>query len=118
VIIDAGRNDGIAAELGLRAAVSRYLAALREAYPRARLIVVLPTLLDPVQPAEYHRIAVVLRQIAQAHGAEVVDPGCDEGFAESGDGPDLICVDRFHPSATGQEHYADVLTRLLRALAA
>src|SRR5664280_2319187 len=118
VIIDAGRNDGIADELGLRAAVSRYRAALREAYPRARLMVVLPTLLDPVQPAEYQQIAIVLRQVAQAHGAEVVDPACDEGFAECGDGPDLVCVDRFHPSAAGQEHYAVVLTRLLRALAA
>jgi lysophospholipase L1-like esterase len=115
VIVDAGRNDGGAAEPGLRAAITRYLTGLRRAYPRARLIMVRPTLLERWQPPEFQQIAVVLRQVAQVHGADVVDPACDEGFAEPGEGPDLVCGDGFHPSAAGQEHYADVLTRLLRA---
>ena len=87
VIIDAGRNDGMATEPGLRAAASRYLAALREAYPRARLIVVLPTLLDPVQPPEYQQIAIVLRQVAQAHGWRSSIPPAMKGSPSPVTGP-------------------------------
>jgi lysophospholipase L1-like esterase len=117
VVVDAGRNDGIAAERGLRAAVEQYLAALRLAFPAAHVVVVLPTLLDWWQPSEYHVVAAVLRDVAAAHGADVVDPAAVEGFAEAADGPDLVCLDGFHPSAAGQEHYAEVLTHLLRGVA-
>jgi len=114
VIVDAGRNDCIAAGPAVRAAVTRYLTALREAYPRARLIVVLPTLLSQWQPPEYRHVAAVLRDTGPAFGADVVDPASVAGFAGPGGGPALACLDGFHPSAAGQAHYAEVLTRLLR----
>lgn len=116
VVVDAGRNDGVAAEPGLRAAISRYLTAVRAAYPRARVIVVLPTLLDQWQPPEYHSVRVVLHDVATGLGADVVDPASVVGFAEDPDGTELVCLDGFHPSAAGQAHYADVLTELLRGL--
>ena len=113
VIVDAGRNDCIAADSAVHAAVTRYLTALREAYPRARLIVVLPTLLSRWQPPEYRHVAAVLRDAGPAFGADVVDPASAPGFAEPGAGAALVCIDGFHPSAAGQAHYADVLTQLL-----
>jgi hypothetical protein len=86
VVVDAGRNDGIAAEPGLRAAPDGYLSALRAAFPTA-------------------------------HDADVVHPAAVEGFADTADGRDLVCLDGFHPSAAGQEHYAEVLVPLLRGIA-
>jgi len=77
VIVDAGRNDGMASEAELRAAITRYVAALRAAYPQARLVLVLPTLLAASQPWEYRQVArvlreVVLRDVGQAHYADVL----------------------------------------------
>jgi len=115
VIVDAGRNDGMAPEAELRAAITRYFAALRAAYPQARLVVVLPTLLDTTQPWEYRQVATVLRAVGLEHHAAVVDPSTVEGFAEPGAAGALVCFDGFHPSAAGQAHYADVLTELLRS---
>jgi len=115
VIVDAGRNDGMAPEAELRAAITRYVAALRAAYPQARLVVVLPTLLDTTQPWEYRQVATVLRAVGLEHHAAVVDPSTVEGFAEPGAAGALVCFDGFHPSAAGQAHYADVLTELLRS---
>jgi lysophospholipase L1-like esterase len=116
VIVDAGRNDGPASERQLRAAITRYVGALREAYPQARLVVVLPTLLGPWQPPEYRHVARVLDEVGRASGAAVLDPSAVEGFGVPGIGGDLVCFDGFHPSAAGQAHYADVLTELLRPM--
>lgn len=113
VIVDAGRNDCIAAGPAVRAAVTGYLAALRDAYPRGRLAIVLPTLLSQWQPPEYRHVAAVLRDAGPAYGADVVDPASVAGFAAPGAGPALVCLDGFHPSAAGQAYYADVLTLLL-----
>lgn len=116
VIVDAGRNDGVAAESGLRAAIGEYLSAVREAYPQARVVVVLPTLLDQWQPPEYNDVRRVLHDVAHVIGAEVVDPASVEGFAERADDADLVCLDGFHPSAAGQAHYAEVLFELFRKI--
>ena len=115
MIVDAGRNDGVASGPELRAAITRYFAALRAAYPQARLVVVLPTLLEAWQPLEYRDVAAVLREVGRVHGAFVVDPAAVEAFAHPGTGGDLVCLDGFHPSAAGQAHYADVLTEPLRS---
>lgn len=116
VIVDAGRNDGAASGAELRTAITRYFAGLRAAYPQARLVVVLPTLLEVWQPLEYRHVAAVLREVGPVHGAAVVDPSGVEGFAEPGPAGALVCVDGFHPSAAGQTHYADVLTELLHSI--
>jgi lysophospholipase L1-like esterase len=116
VIVDAGRNDGLASEADLRAAITRYFVALQGAYPHARLVVVLPTLLHVTQPWEYRQVAVILRDVARQHDASVVEPSTVEGFAQPGAAGPLVCFDGFHPSAAGQAHYADVLADLLRCI--
>jgi lysophospholipase L1-like esterase len=116
VIVDAGRNDCEVPDDAVRAAATRYLTALREAFPSSRLVMVLPTLLGPRQPPEYRRVAEVLRDVAAAQGADVVDPASVDHFADRADSGQLTCPDGFHPSAAGQAHYADVLTRLLSDL--
>lgn len=118
VIVDGGRNDAGTPAPPLRRAIGGYLGAVRAAYPSARLVVVLPTLLDRHQPPEYRDVSRVLREVAREHGAAVVDPAGVDGFAapDGGTGASLVCFDGFHPSAAGQAHYADVLTGLLGSL--
>jgi lysophospholipase L1-like esterase len=115
VVVDGGRNDAGVPEPALRRAVAEYLTALRSAYACARLVLVLPTLVDTVQPPEYDVVARVLRTAAPAVGAAVVDPVGAGTFADAARNRPLVGPDGFHPSAAGQAHYADVLARLLPA---
>ncbi len=72
VIVDAGRNDGVTSEPELHAAVTRYFTALSAAYPQARLVVVPLTLLESWQSVEYRHVAVVLREVGQAHHTDIL----------------------------------------------
>ncbi|MFZ0158879.1 MAG: SGNH/GDSL hydrolase family protein [Kineosporiaceae bacterium] len=114
VIVDAGRNDAGTSIPVLRQAVSEYLTALRTAYPMARLVLVMPSLVDQVQPVEYRRAGEVLREASAACRAEVIDPAEAGAFEDARRNRGLVCDDGFHPSAAGQAHYADALAALLQ----
>jgi lysophospholipase L1-like esterase len=116
VIVDGGRNDVEAGTDTLHRAIGEYLSAVRAGYPAARLVLVLPSLVDRHQPPEYGRVSGILRELAPAHRAEVVDPAGAGAFADPDRNRLLVCEDGFHPSAAGQAHYADVLTELLRPI--
>jgi lysophospholipase L1-like esterase len=113
VVLDGGRNDVDVAPTALRVAIDTYLTALRGSYPDARVVIVLPSLVDEVQPQEYRRIGGLLREAASSYRAAVVDPAGTGAFADPALNRTLVCEDGFHPSAAGQAHYAEVLTRLL-----
>ncbi len=115
VIIDAGRNDAQCPAAQARRAVEEYLDALGSRYPKAAIVLVAPTLVDVVQPPDYERMGAVLRASASKHSAAVVDPAAAGAFADAGANRRYVCEDGFHPSAAGQERYAEVLTPLLSA---
>jgi hypothetical protein len=76
--------------------------------------IVAPSLIERVQPPDYRRIEAVLREAAPTCRAVVVDPFEAGAFHDSGHNRVLVCDDGFHPSAAGQAHHAEVLTRLLQ----
>lgn len=115
VVIDAGRNDAQFPQAQAHRAVEAYLGALRTRYPDAAVVLVAPTLVDVVQPPGYERIGAVLRAVAPMHSAAVVDPAAAGAFAHAEANRRHVCEDGFHPSAAGQQRYAEVLTPLLAA---
>jgi hypothetical protein len=111
VVVDAGRFDTAVAGPQFESAASRYVAALRTAYPKARIALVVPSSPDASRP-EFRRIGGVLREVAATQGAVVVDPSGAGALADTRRNKTLV-TSGGDLNAAGQTYYAQVLVRLL-----
>lgn len=116
VVVDAGRNDRrLVDDANLRIAMDTYLDALREAFPDAGLVQVVPWTLAQDGPLPGETTAVVT-EVVEEHDGYVVDPVAD-GWAGAGrtDAEDLRAPEG-GASAAGNEYVARRLADALRAL--
>jgi lysophospholipase L1-like esterase len=104
IILDGGRNDLGHDPQKFAVAVDDYLTALRAGYPKAKIVVLLPTYLS-AQPAPlYPMAAESVRRAAEKNGAYVLDP-IAEGWYDVDMAP-LLWTDGIHPNAAGATYYA------------
>jgi lysophospholipase L1-like esterase len=104
IIVDGGRNDLGEDPARFAPAVDNYLTALRAGYPKAKIVVLLPTYLNPQPAPLYPMAADAVRRAAEKNGAYVLDP-IAEGWFEVDMAP-LLWTDGIHPNAAGATYYA------------
>ncbi|GAB3127601.1 SGNH/GDSL hydrolase family protein [Tsukamurella serpentis] len=115
IIVDGGRND-----LGLPATtvaprIHQFLRALRDAFPKAAVVTVVPTyvtdLIPPNEPGIRDAIVAASKDIS----GYVIDPVA-EGWFRGRDLKPLLWRDKIHPGAEGNRYYADRMVTALKAL--
>lgn len=111
VIIDAGRNDASLSVPKVEAAASKYLTDVRAAFPKARLVLIVPYYMT--SKAEFGPLGDLYRSRAKALHAQVIDP-IGEGWIGSAS-TDLVIADKIHPNPAGHVYIAKHLAADLKA---
>ena len=115
VVVDAGRNDGNRPVAQVAAAMRSYLSAVHTAFPRARLVMIVPAYVDST-PANYPfgvQLGQEMRDAVKKYDGVVVDPLSgnwrgDRSMAR------LTGNDGVHLSPYGQRLWASYLTKALK----
>ena len=115
VLIDGGRSDlGESAE-PVVAAADEYVKKVRSDWPKAKIIVMLPTTAGPDENANYPALADGLRRTAESVGAYVIDPVA-QGWYRDIDAEPLLWQDGTHLNPNGETYYADKITENLKLM--
>jgi hypothetical protein len=115
VLIDGGRSDlGESAE-PVVAAADEYVKKVRSEWPKAKIIVMLPTTAGPDENANYPALADGLRRTAESVGAYVIDPVA-QGWYRDIDAEPLLWQDGTHLNPNGETYYADKITENLKLM--
>jgi hypothetical protein len=115
VLIDGGRSDlGESAE-PVVAAADEYVKKVRSDWPKAKIIVMLPTTAGPDENANYPALADGLRRTAESVGAYVIDPVA-QGWYRDMDAEPLLWQDGTHLNPDGETYYADKITENLKLM--
>ena len=105
VVISGGQNDG---RLDVSEASMDLFTGLREALPKARIVVISPLWRASEYPDSLTRMSRVLRRNAAAAGVEWIEVGNPlEGK------PQLFTADGVHPTAAGYRVLADTIAKKL-----
>jgi lysophospholipase L1-like esterase len=117
VVIDGGRNDRNLPIADVKAAVIKYLLAVRRAWPQAEIVVITPVYLrGTVDSHPFGRQLAAIEQEAVALvDGHIVDP-LGEGWLPGGPGTDYVAADGIHPNPKGHSYIAKRLTKELRRL--
>ncbi len=111
VVFFGSTNDSVASPGALASAVRDTFAKTKAAAPAAKLLVIGPVATSPNPPPEIARIPGILRDEAQAVGAEFVDPIAEGWLATN---PEMIGSDGVHPNDAGERYLADRIGPLIR----
>ncbi|MGB3770847.1 MAG: SGNH/GDSL hydrolase family protein [Rhodococcus sp. (in: high G+C Gram-positive bacteria)] len=115
VLVDAGRND-LEVEFGtLLAAMDEYVGDVREGWPDARIVIIVPTFMSPEKYDNYDAFVAGINDIAAKVGGQVLDPIALGWYADV-DIPSMQISDRVHPNAVGNAYLAGVIEGDLRDL--
>jgi len=113
VVIDAGRNDGSAAEEDLRAAVASYVEDVHGAWPRAKIVAISPYFVSSRSRPLGDWFVNFERDVVERYEGIFIDP-IEDGWAGQRDG--LTLPDGVHPNQAGHEYIAEHLSRTLKPL--
>jgi lysophospholipase L1-like esterase len=112
IIVDAGRNDLPVGADVFGEALGQYLRSVREAWPQAKIVVIVPWLLSTEQEPDYAEIAsVVCQQTAMVDGV-CIDP-LAEGWLNGVDVSTLQMHDNVHPNQAGHTMIGKALSESL-----
>jgi hypothetical protein len=106
VLIDGGRVDLDLPPERVVAAADEYVKKVRSDWPKARIIVVLPSFPTPVAAESYSAVAQGLRSAAESVGADLIDPTAQHWYRGI-EGKTLMWRDGAHLNAKGETYYAD-----------
>jgi len=116
ILVDGGRNDGGAPPDVLVTAVDSYLHQLRATWPKAKIIVMMPSFIANHAAGPRRDLLIgQMSESARSVGADVIDP-VGEGWYDSIDLKSILWQDNIHPNAAGQEYYAERIIRDLKRL--
>jgi lysophospholipase L1-like esterase len=116
IVVDVGRNDlGEKDPRDVIAAADDYLTQLRSRYPKAKIIVILPSYINAYKADTYDIIAGPMRQSAEKIGAYVLEPMADDWYGDV-DLTKYMWTDGFHLNDAGAVFYAENIARGLRRL--
>jgi lysophospholipase L1-like esterase len=116
VIVDGGRNDASVDVKVVARAAENYLRGVREQWPQAALVVLVPAFIDST-PATFpfaEQFGQRLREIVQPLGGIVIDPMAD-GWIPPDNADALLDPDGVHPNQDGHHYLAEQLSDALRA---
>jgi lysophospholipase L1-like esterase len=111
VVFFGSTNDSVASPGELASAVRDTFTKTKAAAPAAKLLVIGPVATSPNPPPEIARIPGILRDEAQAVGAQFVDPIAEGWLATN---PEMIGSDGVHPNDAGEHYLADRIGPLIR----
>jgi lysophospholipase L1-like esterase len=106
VLIDGGRNDLSSPPEQVLPAAEEYINAVHSRWPKAKIIVILPTFAAAEESANYPAMADGLRRAADALGAYVIDPVAQRWYADV-EAKFLLGQDGRHLNFNGDTYYAD-----------
>jgi GDSL-like Lipase/Acylhydrolase family len=115
VLIDGGRNDLGSSPDSVVAAADEYIRKIHSDWPKAKIIVMLPTTAGPDENANYPALADGLRRAAESVGAYVIDPVA-QGWYRDIDAKPLLWQDGTPVSADSETHYADNIIKSLKQM--
>ncbi|MDT5136386.1 MAG: hypothetical protein QOD58_648 [Mycobacterium sp.] len=115
VLIDGGRSDLGESTEPVVAAADEYVKKVRSDWPKAKIIVMLPTTAGPDENANYPALADGLRRTAESVGAYVIDPVA-QGWYRDIDAEPLLWQDGTHLNPNGETYYADKITENLKLM--
>lgn len=114
VIVDAGRNDGSSPPSEVIPAARDYLRSVESAWPKAKLVVVLPYFMSSGAEPPSRSLNAALRSETERLGGQVIDP-IGEGWINDR-AKSLTISDGVHPNPAGHRYIARHLTQDLRRL--
>jgi lysophospholipase L1-like esterase len=106
VLIDGGRNDLSTPPEQVLPAAEEYINHVHSRWPKAKIIVILPTFAASEEPANYPALADGLRRAADALGAYVIDPVAQRWYTDV-ESKFLLGQDGRHLNFNGDTYYAD-----------
>lgn len=112
ILVDGGRNDLGTDPAQVSAAISHYFDELHNAFPRARIAVVIPTYVTLTPAVNYPGIRDALATAASKVGADVMDPVAENWYAGV-DLNSLLWNDGVHFNGNGNKFYATQIARRL-----
>lgn len=115
VLIDGGRVDLGSLPEGVAAAADEYIKKVRSDWPKARIIVILPSFPTPVVAQNYPAEAQGLRAAAESVGADVIDPTAQRWYRGI-DGKTLMWRDGAHLNSNGETYYANKIIDNLKRM--
>jgi|EndMetStandDraft_2_1072991.scaffolds.fasta_scaffold20381_2 lysophospholipase L1-like esterase len=115
VLIDGGRNDLGLLPTEVIPAADEYIRKVRDTWPKAKIVVILPSYVSAQEAANYPAVSQGLRRVAGEVDADVIDPVA-EGWYRGRDLAPLFWNDRVHLNAVGNEYYASRIFADLKAL--
>jgi lysophospholipase L1-like esterase len=115
VLIDGGRNDLGLPPAEVIPAADEYINKTRAIWPKAKIIVVLPSYVSAVEASNYPAVSAGMRRSAEEVNAYVIDPVA-EGWYRGKDLDPLFWTDGVHLNAAGNEYYASRIIDSMRAM--
>ncbi|GAA3196021.1 hypothetical protein GCM10020255_098090 [Rhodococcus baikonurensis] len=112
IFVDGGRNDLHMTPMDLFPVMTSYIDAVRDAWPDARLVIIVPTYVTPVPYEGYEQFVSALRSYGESVAATVIDPVADGWYADV-DLASLKFEDGVHPNAVGNAVIAQKLVESL-----
>ncbi|MCX6473847.1 SGNH/GDSL hydrolase family protein, partial [Rhodococcus sp. (in: high G+C Gram-positive bacteria)] len=94
--------------------MTSYIDTVRDAWPDARLVIIVPTYVTPVPYDGYDQFVSALRSYGESVAATVIDPVADGWYADV-DLTTLKFEDGVHPNAVGNAVIAQKLVESLTA---
>jgi lysophospholipase L1-like esterase len=115
VLIDGGRNDLNLPAADVILAADEYMKRVRATWPKAKIIVVLPSYVSAEEASNYPALSAGMRRSAEEVGAYVIDPVA-EGWYRGRDLAPLFWKDGLHLNAAGHEYYASRIIDDIRSM--
>ncbi len=115
VLIDGGRNDLGLPPVEVIPAADEYMKRAHAAWPKAKIIVILPSYVSAEEAANYYAVSAAMRRSAEEVNAYVMDPVA-EGWYRGKDLAPLFWKDGVHLNAAGNEYYVSRIIDDLRAM--
>ncbi|MEY8014820.1 SGNH/GDSL hydrolase family protein [Mycobacterium servetii] len=106
VLIDGGRDDLGSMPEPVVAAADEYIKRVRSDWPKAKIIIILPSYVTTQAASNFPAVAEGLRRAADSVGAHVIDPVA-QGWYRGVDLKALLAPDGIHFNAEGNKYYAD-----------
>lgn len=115
VLIDGGRNDLGLFPAAVIPAADEYIKKVRTTWPKAKIIVVLPSYVSAEEASNYPAVSEGMRRSAEEVNAYVIDPVAD-GWYRGRDLAPLLWHDGVHLNAVGNDYYASRIFDSMRAM--
>lgn len=115
VLVDGGRSDLGEPPEAVEMAAETYVKKVHSKWPKAKVVMVLPTVADPGVAPKYADVAHAVRRAAESARAGVIDPVL-QGWFRDVDAKSLLARDGIHLNENGYTYYGGKIVDNLRQM--